>query len=1167
MKIKNKIFLSVFLISLLVLSMITVFFVINGYKEIVHTAEDYFLDDANEHSEEITSFFENKFLLAETIANTPIVTHSLLTSNAEYSTLSEGQIKNKINDLNNKWLEAKDVNDPFVRSYLDNDVSKFLISNEKLNPDEYGEIYLTNKYGVLIGSTNKLTTLAHGQKYFWRDAYAFGNVVDDRGFDESVGDMVLGISTPVIFEGQVIGVLKSNFLMEAILKKFPYSFQHQHVKGNKQHFSVLLRSNGEIVGAKEVSFIDKKVLNSIALGIEKGVAGTQIISSSGKKILAAYSPVEIPFSFDVKSSEKATGPVDHTGGNIGYGWYMLSLSDLNIVLEPLYDTLKKILFIGIFLIIIMSMSVYLISNKIMSPINKLVDAAQRVGNGDYSVSIDVDSDDELGELSQTFDQMKDSLKHTTTSIINLQTEMLEREKTEKKLRENESFIRSIMDSIPIGIAVNSVDPDVNFSYMNDNFTKFYRTTKEALYLNGSFWDAVYEDPIFREEIKQRVLDDCASGDKACMFWENIPLTRKGKETTFISARNVPMGNSNQSISMVWDVTEQLKVQQELLNKEAQISGITNSVPGVLYQFYARPNNEYGLYYISEQAEDVFGIDVKNIDPSELFPTFIQNLVPEHKERFVNSISNAVQNITSWRFEGGYIRPDGKIIDFEGISQPVVNKNEIVFNGVLFDITERKKIEDEIKILSRMPAENPDPIMRVTKDGQIIYANRSSDKLLDFCGCKLSDHLGDAWKNAISESFEKNENRTIELSVCGFVWEFVIAPIADMGYVNVYGRDITKLKDAIKYASDAKKNWDEIFDTITDAITIHDADFNVLFSNNAAQKLLGRSADEINSNKCYFSYHNKDFPPDNCASCKMIKTGEVSVCEIFEPSIAKFVEIKAIPRFDENKNLIGVIHIARDITDRKTAESKNKELQEQLFQAQKLEAIGTMASGIAHNFNNILGAIQGSVEMVLDDIGPDSRTREDLQRIVKGVESAKQLTDQMMAYSRPKYFGENKENIVTIVKDAINMFKASIKGSIEIKEVLDCDCGSVTVDPNEMQHVLLNLLRNSYQAIDTAHGLIEVELSKFIVDFDLSRKYHNIKEGNYVRVSIIDNGHGMDDETVSRMFEPFFTTKDVGQGTGLGLSMVHGIISGYRGEILVESILNEGTKVHILLPSA
>ncbi|MDM7920297.1 MAG: PAS domain S-box protein, partial [Methanosarcina sp.] len=177
--------------------------------------------------------------------------------------------------------------------------------------------------------------------------------------------------------------------------------------------------------------------------------------------------------------------------------------------------------------------------------------------------------------------------HFITTIIDIS----ERKKAEDSLKENEAFIKTIMDNLPIGIAVNSVDPGIVFNYMNDNFPAIYRTTREALSKPDNFWNAVYDDPHYRQEISKRVLDDLSSGDPDRMQWDDIPITRGGEEIAFISARNIPVPGKPLMISTVWDTTKRKRAENKLARSEKRFRSLFENMNEafVLFEVYFDDN--------------------------------------------------------------------------------------------------------------------------------------------------------------------------------------------------------------------------------------------------------------------------------------------------------------------------------------------------------------------------------------------------------------------------------------------------------------------------------------------------------------------------------------------------------------------------------------------------
>jgi PAS domain S-box-containing protein len=251
---------------------------------------------------------------------------------------------------------------------------------------------------------------------------------------------------------------------------------------------------------------------------------------------------------------------------------------------------------------------------------------------------------------------------------------------------------------------------------------------------------------------------------------------------------------------------------------------------------------------------------------------------------------------------------------------------------------------------------------------------------------------------------------------------------------------------------------------------------------------------------------------------------------------------------------------RDITER-------KELESQLLQAQKLETIGTLAGGIAHDFNNILGPILGYTDMLLADQPEDSRIRSDLEHIMHAANRAKDLVQQILLFSRRGEQDRRPVQIQLIVKEALKLLKATMPSTISIRQVIDPECGAVLADPTQIHQVLLNLCTNARHAMRETGGVLTVRLSPFEADEEFVRLHAGMIPGRFVELTVSDTGHGIDESSLARIFEPFFTTKQVGEGTGLGLSVAHGIVVRHGGTITVESVPGQQTAFHVYLPRA
>ncbi len=277
-----------------------------------------------------------------------------------------------------------------------------------------------------------------------------------------------------------------------------------------------------------------------------------------------------------------------------------------------------------------------------------------------------------------------------------------------------------------------------------------------------------------------------------------------------------------------------------------------------------------------------------------------------------------------------------------------------------------------------------------------------------------------------------------------------------------------------------------------------------------------------------------------------------------------VEVSSVPLIKDDK-VIGVFIIARDITERRKAEKERKKLEEQLFHAQKMESIGRLAGGIAHDYNNILAIIMGWTEIIKRKLEKDSPHHKGILTILKSTIRAKELSHQLLGFARGGKYAPMPLKINNVLKDTIKVTEKIFEKNIEVIYDFEENINTIEADENQIHQVLTNLIINAKDAMPNG-GTITSKTENVFIDKEFADKYTQFKSGNYVKVSITDTGIGMTKEIQNKIFEPFFTTKDKGKGTGLGLASVYGIIKNHSGYITCYSELGNGTTFTFYLPA-
>jgi two-component system cell cycle sensor histidine kinase/response regulator CckA len=388
------------------------------------------------------------------------------------------------------------------------------------------------------------------------------------------------------------------------------------------------------------------------------------------------------------------------------------------------------------------------------------------------------------------------------------------------------------------------------------------------------------------------------------------------------------------------------------------------------------------------------------------------------------------------------------------------------------------------------------------------------------------------------------------------------------------RDITKrlqIEQGRKRAEEALRKSEERFrsmiQSLSDIIFILDGNGQLTYESPSATRILGYQPGYFIGKSPFTHIHPDDLDQIMKAMDEVFGSVNPGIPTEFRyrKVDGTWINLEALGNNQfENPGIQGIVLTVRDITERKRAEEEKKVLQERLQQVDKMESIGTLAGGIAHNFNNLLMGIQGYASMALMHLDPSNPNYERLKRIEQQVQSGAELTSQLLGFARGGRYEVKPMDMNEILEKTSSMFGRT-KKEISVHRKSGKDLWSVEVDRGQMEQVFLNLYVNAWQAMPGG-GEIYLETQNVLLNGEQAL-FYSVNPGKYVKISITDTGTGMDEKTKERIFDPFFTTKDMGRGTGLGLATVYGIIKGHQGMINVYSEPDHGTTFTIYLPAS
>ncbi len=609
--------------------------------------------------------------------------------------------------------------------------------------------------------------------------------------------------------------------------------------------------------------------------------------------------------------------------------------------------------------------------------------------------------------------------------------------------------------------------------------------------------------------------------------------------------------------LISDIDDRKKAEEALVDSRKSFKSIVEkSADGILVI-----NSEGTILYANSSAERLLGQDQNSlIDNPFGAPSFGEE-----------SISMDV------------LRPDGEMRAVEMRATDVEWFGQTTQAVMLHDMTERKRHERELRKEKRQTEQylNDAGVMFVAIDrtGKVVRVNRRTCEVLGRQTNEIEgkDWFGVALPEEIHEEVKGIFNHLISGSLDSY--EYVEAPVitktgekrmvswhntlledknGEVFAVAGFGADITDRKEMERKVLESEKRYRVLFERSNDAIYIADKAGNIITANPATARLFGVSSPELlgaNITNFYWNPRDRAGLLNEVAAIGYVNDFKL---EMKDSSQNKRLCLVNCSKWEDDEgNLIGYLTMCKDITE-------SVKLEDQLRQAQKMESIGTLAGGIAHDFNNLLTVVAGYSEMLIAEKTEEDPDLPDLSSIKNAADKAAELVKQLLTFSRKVETNPKPINLNQKVQESTKLLSRTIPKMITIRLRLKDNLSRIYADPGQIEQVIINLAVNAKDAMPEG-GTLTFSTENVVLSEEYCKGHPGANPGDYVCLTIEDTGHGMPKDVVLRIFEPFYTTKHIGEGTGLGLAMVYGIVKQHSGYITCNSEPGEGAAFKIYFP--
>ncbi|ARM30858.1 PAS domain S-box protein [Prosthecochloris sp. HL-130-GSB] len=682
-------------------------------------------------------------------------------------------------------------------------------------------------------------------------------------------------------------------------------------------------------------------------------------------------------------------------------------------------------------------------------------------------------------------------------------------------------------------------------------------------------------------------------------FEEDHIEQNGR-TWYLQSIGFPITTEKSTPSMVGitsiDITRQKTALLQLHENERKLHALFSNLPGMAYRCLNTP--DWPMEFVSSGCLRLTGYHPDELSNGEHAVSYNELIVQEDQNMVWDTVQQALENDGKFNIRYRIRTKTGNLLHVheQGSAVHDSSGNLVALEGFIMDITDQVLYQEalqESEARFRTLFEGaPDAIFLANaKTGILIDANNKASQLT---GKRRGEIIGrhystlhppeeeETARNNFLQQQAKDRNSDTSLPNTESTLlhtngnRIPVEIISQAMYLDnqqiMYAifRDISRRKQAETELQAKTRLLETVTGTVPVYIYMKDRNLNYTFANSYALNHFQLSLDNLSGR------NDRDFFPP--AVSAIYNKDDRSVIDTCRPIINKEEELylpdgmiipvltNKVPLIDSRGDVQGIVCVSIDRSEQKRAEKKNRELQNQLQNSQKLETLGTLAGGFAHDFNNILTPIIGFTELAIGSLPKDSPTISDLQTVLSAAKRAKRLVTQILTFSRKKPPSLTIQPLQPIIEESVAFLKPSVPSNITLQTTVEPFTQQVECDESQIQQVIMNLCTNAWQAMELRGGTLGLHLKKIRFDKQRHSMMNTLVPGKpYACITISDTGTGMSAGELERIFDPFYTTKEVGKGTGLGLPVVYGIIEAHHGGIDIESSKNNGTTVTVFLP--